>query len=68
MPKLTKKQIAANEARVAHAFRARCAGVAIPIMEMTRLMRVGLAAIAEGVDDAALGDRIAAFVETIRQN
>ena len=54
--------------RVSNAFRASCSGIQIDIMDMSKITAVGLAAIAEGVDDIELQRRIKEFVETIRKN
>jgi hypothetical protein len=56
------------ETRIDKAYRARCSGVEINIMDIGKVFNEGNRAIAEGVDDTVLGDRIAAFVETIRKN
>jgi hypothetical protein len=63
-PKLTRwEKIAEREAdrRVDYAFNARCKGIPIPIMRLPDIMKHGHAAIARGVDDATLGDIIAAM-------
>jgi predicted regulator of amino acid metabolism with ACT domain len=56
------------EARIDRAYRAMCSGVEIDMFDISKVFAVGRAAVAEGVDDAVLGERIKAFVETIRRN
>jgi hypothetical protein len=65
------EKIAANriDKRIDAVYRARCANIQISVMDIGKVFAVGRKAIAEGVNgDAELGDRIAAFVETIRKN
>lgn len=57
-----------NEARIERVYRQRCNGIQIPIMETVKVWQVGERAIAEGADDQELGDKIAAYVATIRTN
>jgi hypothetical protein len=56
------------DARINRVYAQRCSGIEVNIMDIGKVFKVGQQAIAEGADDAALGDRIAAYVETIRQN
>ncbi len=63
-----KAQQKIDEARIDRAYRARCNGVQIGVLDIGKVFAAGQKAIAEGVDDAELGNRIAAFVETIRHN
>ena len=63
-----KQQAKLNEARVNRAYSTRCSGVQINVMDIGKVFKEGEKAIAEGADDQVLGDRIAAFVETIRHN
>lgn len=66
---LSAKTIAKNnEARFERIYRERCSGAQINIMKLGAVHKVGLTAIAEGLDDTAIGDRIVAYVETIRLN
>jgi hypothetical protein len=62
---MTRKQI---EKRIERAYYERCSGVQISIMDIGRVFKAGHDAVAAGADDQALGDAIAAFVETIRHN
>lgn len=52
--------------RIGAAFNARCSGIQIDIMDISKIYKHGQALIAAGADDAALGDGIFAFVQTIR--
>lgn len=56
------------ENRVARIYGQRCSGIQIGILDTPKVMAVGEKAVSEGLDDQAIGDRIAAFVETIRKN
>lgn len=62
MKKLSEKQI---DKLVEKAYYARCSGIAIDIMDIGKVFRVGRRAYDAGLD---LGDAIAAYVETIRKN
>ena len=67
--KISKKaQDKLNKDRVVAAYNATCNGIQVNVMDLSRISAVGDAAIAEGVDDIVLGQRIRAFVETIRGN
>jgi hypothetical protein len=68
---MTPKQIAeATDKRIEQIYYRRCDRVQISIMDIPKVFATGRAAIlAEpGISDEALGDRIAAFVETIRHS
>ena len=52
--------------RIDHAFRTRCNGIPVPMLSISKIFDHGRQLIAQGADDAALADGIAAFVETIR--
>ena len=57
-----------TEARIGKAFRARCCNIQIDVFDLAKVSAVGRQAVADGADDDALADRIAAYVETIRKN
>jgi hypothetical protein len=63
--KSIKKKV---EARIERVYRAHCAGIEISVFDISKVFAVGQSAVAEGVDDAVLGERIKAFVETIRRD
>lgn len=62
------KQSQIDDNRICATYAAHCSGVQVPIMKLSAIYKVGQAAIDAGADDTALGDIIAAFVETIRCN
>lgn len=65
---MARRKQSPTDTRIERAYYARCSGVQIDIMNIGRVFNAGRAAIANGADDEALGDAIAAFVETVRQN
>lgn len=56
--------------RIERLYYARCSGIQIGIMDIGKVFKAGYDAIAanENITDVALGDTIAAYVETIRHN
>jgi hypothetical protein len=69
MARISKKTLEKQiENRISAAYSRTCSGVQVDIMDLGKISNVGRKAIAEGCDDKQLGDRIAAFVETIRKN
>lgn len=68
MKKLTKKEQKARGDRVSRVYGQTCSGIQISIWDMGKVMNVGLESIEAGDDDATLGQKIQAFVETIRKN
>lgn len=64
---LTQKQIGKQrDATIERLYRQRCSGIEINIMDISKVFKVGHAAIAAGLDDSAVGDAIYDFVQTIR--
>lgn len=63
-----KAQEKANKTRFLDAYNKTCQGIQIPVLKMGEVMQVGLASIAAGDNDQILGEKIRAFVDTIRQN
>lgn len=53
--------------RIGAAFRMRLMNTEINVMDISKIYAEGHKAIAEGVDDVVLGDRIYAFVQSIAQ-
>jgi len=68
MTRAEKLAAKAVDNRIQKAYLSRCEGIQIPLLDIPKIFAVGKAAIAEGADDTVLGDKIAAFVETIRKN
>jgi len=64
--KITKKAKKAMEDRVTAAFGRTCDRIQINIMDTVRVMKVGLASVEAGDDDTVLGQKLRAFVDTIR--
>ena len=65
---MTKRQLKAAEKKVEKIYYANCSGIQINIMDIGKVFKVGVAAIANGLDDVAVTDVVTNFVETIRQN
>lgn len=56
----------AIDKRIESAYYANCSGVAINIMDIEKVFAAGRAAILAGADDAALGEKLRAVVDTLR--
>jgi predicted regulator of amino acid metabolism with ACT domain len=54
--------------RIDNAYRAFCSGVQIDIMDIGKVFAVGRKSVEAGDDNAALAQKIIAFVETIRKD
>lgn len=69
MPKQTKTE-KLIDARVERAYYSKCTGVQINIMDIGKVFNVGRGFIVAepAITDAALADKVAAFVQTIRQD
>lgn len=52
--------------RVEAAFNANCMGMTFNVMDLCKIHKAGMAAVAEGADDEELGRRVLAFAETVR--
>jgi hypothetical protein len=65
---MTKKQKKLNEQRISRIYGQRCSGVQVNVMDLGKVFKVAEDGIAAGMGDEALGNVIAAFVETIRKN
>ncbi len=63
-----KAEAKARDKRIEAAYYRTCDRIPIRILDISKVFKVGEAAVAEGVDDEVLGQRIRAFVETIRQD
>lgn len=63
-----KKQKSMRESVVSRLYGQRCFGIQINIMDIGKVMRVGVEALEAGDSEEAAGDKIAAFVEKIRKN
>ena len=68
--KMTKKAQKAQNDRISRIYTRRCSGVQVNIMDLDKIDKVAKDALAADpvISDEALGDKIAAFVQTIRVN
>jgi len=63
-----KKHTDMAKARINRVYSARCSGIQIPMMEVLKVWEVGMASCLLGDSDDVLGDKILAYVDTIRWN
>lgn len=63
MKKLTEK---AAKKLVEQAYYARCTNIQIPMLEITKIFKLGLAALAAGATQEELEEKIFAYVQTVR--
>lgn len=66
MAKRTSKK--ANESRVSKIYGQVANGVQVPIFSLSEIMNAGLASVAAGGDDAAIGEAIMVVVNRVRVN
>lgn len=66
MKKPTKKQAQADRSRVNAVYGRVANGVQVPIMSLGRIMDAGLAALAAGGDDDAIGLAIETAIDRVR--
>lgn len=64
----SKRAEALKDRRIEAAFREHCSGVQIPVLKIGQVFEVGRRVLAREATDELLGRKIAAFVETIREN
>lgn len=64
----SKRQQNIDDKRISAAYHARCNGIQVSVMDLGKIYKAGQGAIDAGANDAALGDAVAAFVDTIRKN
>lgn len=67
MARMTKAEKAAKD-MVDNAFKVVCDRVQINIFDIGKVLDVGRKALAEGSNETAMREKMAAFVETIRKN
>lgn len=65
MKKLTEK---AAKKLVEQAYYARCKNIEIPIWEISKIFKLGLAALAGGASQEELEEKIFAYVQTVRMS
>lgn len=61
-----KAQAKHDDARVSSAYHRTCSNIEIPMMQILKISAIGRESIAAGDDDETLGQKIRAYVETIR--
>jgi hypothetical protein len=66
--KISKAQEKRNRDRVSALYTQACNGVQISILDVGRVMKVGLDGVAAGLDDEAIKKSLSDFVATIRKN
>jgi hypothetical protein len=65
---MTKAQTRRNEDRVTCLYGQACQGVQVSVFDLSKIMKIGLDSITEGLDDETIKTKLAEFVQTIRQN
>ena len=65
MAKVSQKQ---KEKIVTKIYYTRCNGIQVPIMSLSKIMKIGLDGLDAGLSETEIGDRIFEFVQTIRAN
>lgn len=68
MAKRLSKSEKITEERISRMYSSTCQGIQIDMMDIPKVFTVGRTAIANGADDALLGDTIRTFVQSIRKN
>jgi len=61
----TKREINRDEKRIERAYYATCSGIAINVMDIEKVFKVGMESVDAGDTDEELRGRIKAFVNTI---
>ena len=63
-----KRELHKHDDRIQAAYQATCNGIAINIMDISKVFDIGRRCIEQGADDATLRKGIRDYVELIRQN